>query len=211
MAYTPTVWVNDNTPAMNEDNLNKIEQGILDAHNMIEEIDLTFPHEAPDDDIKYSRQNKEWVPDIIQNEPPQDNKKYGWKNGEWSEILEGDSTGFDYEEAVNKPALDGVEFTKESTHANMNIGEIFVGDYELHSSDFEDYTLVSPYEFRAKIPVEGMVDTDFSIVAVRYEYLKYGTINPQAESAEDGIYIYTTTKNEFIGSYVVLRDNKEDE
>ena len=32
MAYTKTVWVDDNTPAINASNLNKIEKGIEDAH-----------------------------------------------------------------------------------------------------------------------------------------------------------------------------------
>lgn len=35
MAYTKTVWVNDNLPAVNATNLNKIEQGIFDAHDML--------------------------------------------------------------------------------------------------------------------------------------------------------------------------------
>lgn len=33
MAYTKTVWKNGASPAINAPNLNKIEQGILDAHN----------------------------------------------------------------------------------------------------------------------------------------------------------------------------------
>lgn len=32
MAYTKTAWVNDNVPALDSVNLNKIEQGIYDAH-----------------------------------------------------------------------------------------------------------------------------------------------------------------------------------
>ena len=31
MAYTKTVWVNNQAPAINADNLNKIEQGIFDT------------------------------------------------------------------------------------------------------------------------------------------------------------------------------------
>ena len=37
MAYTKTTWVNDST-ALSADNLNKIEQGIYDAHLMIAAI-----------------------------------------------------------------------------------------------------------------------------------------------------------------------------
>jgi hypothetical protein len=33
MAYTPTVWVNNTTPAINADNLNKMETGIDEAHD----------------------------------------------------------------------------------------------------------------------------------------------------------------------------------
>lgn len=35
MAYTKTIWVNDSVPALNATNLNKMEQGIADAHSMI--------------------------------------------------------------------------------------------------------------------------------------------------------------------------------
>lgn len=37
MAYTKTTWVNDSEPAINAANLNKIEQGIADAHAIIAE------------------------------------------------------------------------------------------------------------------------------------------------------------------------------
>ena len=35
MAYTKTEWVNDSKPAINAANLNKIEQGIADAHAIV--------------------------------------------------------------------------------------------------------------------------------------------------------------------------------
>ena len=37
MAYTKTTWVNDSEPAINAANLNKIEQGIADAHAVVAE------------------------------------------------------------------------------------------------------------------------------------------------------------------------------
>ena len=37
MAYTKTAWVNDSEPAINAANLNKIEQGIADAHAIVAE------------------------------------------------------------------------------------------------------------------------------------------------------------------------------
>ena len=37
MAYTKTKWVNDSKPAINAANLNKIEQGIADAHAIVAE------------------------------------------------------------------------------------------------------------------------------------------------------------------------------
>ena len=37
MAYTKTEWVNDSKPAINAANLNKIEQGIADAHAVVAE------------------------------------------------------------------------------------------------------------------------------------------------------------------------------
>lgn len=33
MSYTKTQWVNDTTPAINANNLNKIEDGIKQAHD----------------------------------------------------------------------------------------------------------------------------------------------------------------------------------
>lgn len=36
--YIKTEWVNGQKPAIDEDNLNKIERGIADAHEMLEEI-----------------------------------------------------------------------------------------------------------------------------------------------------------------------------
>ena len=40
MAYNKTVWNNLSPPAINADNLNKIEQGIADAHDLIENLTL---------------------------------------------------------------------------------------------------------------------------------------------------------------------------
>ena len=37
MAYTKTTWVNDSKPAISAENLNKIEQGIADAHAVVAE------------------------------------------------------------------------------------------------------------------------------------------------------------------------------
>ena len=37
MAYTKSTWVNDSKPAINAANLNKIEQGIADAHAVVAE------------------------------------------------------------------------------------------------------------------------------------------------------------------------------
>ena len=37
MAYTKTAWVNDSKPAISAENLNKIEQGIADAHAIVAE------------------------------------------------------------------------------------------------------------------------------------------------------------------------------
>ena len=42
MAYNPTVWVNNQAPALNATNLNKMEQGIKAAHDMVEAVDAAF-------------------------------------------------------------------------------------------------------------------------------------------------------------------------
>jgi len=36
--YIPTNWVNNTTPAINEDNLNHLEAGVQTAHREIEEL-----------------------------------------------------------------------------------------------------------------------------------------------------------------------------
>ena len=36
MAYTPIGWLNDQAPAINQTNLNKMDNGIKDAHNLID-------------------------------------------------------------------------------------------------------------------------------------------------------------------------------
>lgn len=41
MAYTKTVWVNNQAPAINADNLNKIEQGIFDTDAAITNTNST--------------------------------------------------------------------------------------------------------------------------------------------------------------------------
>ena len=41
MAYTTTKWVDDSTPAINAENLNKLEKGVADAHTAVAEIELT--------------------------------------------------------------------------------------------------------------------------------------------------------------------------
>lgn len=38
MAYTKTIWKNDQLPAINEGNLNNIENGIEEAHNSIDKV-----------------------------------------------------------------------------------------------------------------------------------------------------------------------------
>ena len=39
MSYTPTVYVNGQSPALSATNLNKSENGIKDAHDLIAELD----------------------------------------------------------------------------------------------------------------------------------------------------------------------------
>ena len=52
MAYNPTTWINYHVPAINEDNLNKIETGIKDAHDAIAAGVFTTGHFG--DDSNYS-------------------------------------------------------------------------------------------------------------------------------------------------------------
>lgn len=42
MSFSPLEWHNDTLPAINADNLNRIEQGIYDAHNAIASLNTFF-------------------------------------------------------------------------------------------------------------------------------------------------------------------------
>ena len=41
MAYTATNWVNDSEPAINAANLNKLEAGVVSAHEAVANVELT--------------------------------------------------------------------------------------------------------------------------------------------------------------------------
>lgn len=51
MAYEPTEWVNDASPDVEASNLNKIEQGIKDAHDAAAAAQSTANGKADPDDI----------------------------------------------------------------------------------------------------------------------------------------------------------------
>lgn len=61
MAYTPTQWVNGQPPALNADNLNKIEQGIAEASN---EVDQTAERIAELNESKLDKGGSEIVDGI---------------------------------------------------------------------------------------------------------------------------------------------------
>lgn len=52
MSYTKTQWRNNQSPAINADNLNHIEQGIYDAHSNIETL---LPTVTASDEGKFLR------------------------------------------------------------------------------------------------------------------------------------------------------------
>lgn len=52
MSYTKTQWRNNQSPAINADNLNHIEQGIYDAHSNIETL---LPSVTASDEGKFLR------------------------------------------------------------------------------------------------------------------------------------------------------------
>lgn len=46
MSYTATNWVNDSEPAINAANLNKLEAGVVAAHDAVANIELTPGHKG---------------------------------------------------------------------------------------------------------------------------------------------------------------------
>lgn len=55
--YIPTIWVNSTSPAINEDNLNHIEQGIKNATNFIIENGLRIS----DDGDSITKEDGSWI------------------------------------------------------------------------------------------------------------------------------------------------------
>lgn len=49
MAYTPTKWVNNSTPPIDEDNLNKIEEALLSQNNSVTQINKTLDNAGLND------------------------------------------------------------------------------------------------------------------------------------------------------------------
>ena len=73
MAYSKTVWVNDNAPALNAVNLNKIENGIYDNANNVDDlldglidIDTSAASGTTDGDLYAAIVALGWQNDVIE-------------------------------------------------------------------------------------------------------------------------------------------------
>ena len=73
MAYSKTVWVNDNAPALNAVNLNKIENGIYDNANNVDDlldglidIDTSAASGTTDGDLYAAIVALGWESDVIE-------------------------------------------------------------------------------------------------------------------------------------------------
>ena len=73
MAYSKTVWVNDNAPALNAVNLNKIENGIYDNANNVDDlldglidIDTSAASGTTDGDLYAAIVALGWQDDVIE-------------------------------------------------------------------------------------------------------------------------------------------------
>lgn len=73
MAYSKTVWVNDNAPALNATNLNKIENGIYDNAENVDDLldglinlDTTASPGTTDGDLYAAINALGWASDVIE-------------------------------------------------------------------------------------------------------------------------------------------------
>lgn len=73
MAYSKTVWVNDNAPALNATNLNKIENGIYDNAENVDDLleglinlDTTASPGTTDGDLYAAIVALGWENDVIE-------------------------------------------------------------------------------------------------------------------------------------------------
>ncbi len=73
MAYSKTVWVNDNAPALNATNLNKIENGIYDNAENVDDLleglinlDTTASPGTTDGDLYAAITALGWASDVIE-------------------------------------------------------------------------------------------------------------------------------------------------
>ena len=73
MAYSKTVWVNDNAPALNATNLNKIENGIYDNAENVDDLleglinlDTTASPGTTDGDLFAAINALGWASDVIE-------------------------------------------------------------------------------------------------------------------------------------------------
>jgi hypothetical protein len=73
MAYSKTVWVNDNAPALNATNLNKIENGIYDNAENVDDLleglinlDTTASTGTTDGDLYAAIDALGWASDVIE-------------------------------------------------------------------------------------------------------------------------------------------------
>lgn len=73
MAYSKTVWVNDNAPALNATNLNKIENGIYNNAENVDDLleglinlDTTASPGTTDGDLYAAIDALGWASDVIE-------------------------------------------------------------------------------------------------------------------------------------------------
>lgn len=183
MPYEIIGWKNNEPPALNASNLNHMDEGIKRANDA---ADSMIP-EAPNDDIAYSRQNEDWIPNAIQEPAPSNDKKYGMKNGEWTEILEGGSSGFDYSEAINKPQINGVELDGNVSGSDLDIVRI------IESPSVSGWVLddtVAGFSYKGEIEIEGLTDRYAAQVNFAIEDSYTGNYWDKCETAEDAVFIW---------------------
>ena len=135
MAYTKTNWVDDTAPYINAANLNKIEQGIEDAHNGVLATQLTglIPINGtplPSDSLLVAIGKLKNTADNQRNKKISKSNKSGYKNVNWCTRAKKWKVGL----KVNGKSIHFGYFSdvQDANNATINARNLMHGEFSNH-------------------------------------------------------------------------------
>lgn len=158
MVYTPTTWVNDGAPAINEDNLNKMETGIDEAHDHI--ADTADPHSVTKAQVGLTD-----VPDLDTTDAV--NNEHAHANSvELAKVTDGD-----HDVSAHAPTNADNTAANETSHATVlvdgDIGVTVLAEQTIGIADDNlveiDHAAVADNDY-AKFTANGLEGREYSEV-----------------------------------------------